>query len=73
MEVQKFTMEKWKFTSSLNINSTVISFVYILMHGREEWVLVYLGSQHKRVERPVQPLLPDYFSVSCDYGRSNCI
>ena len=38
------------------------------MHGREEWVLVYLGSQHKHVERPVQPECPDYLSVSGDYA-----
>ena len=25
----------------------VLWFVYILMHGKEEWVLVELGSQHK--------------------------
>ena len=24
----------------------------ILMHGREEWVLVQLGSRHKCIERP---------------------
>ena len=46
-----------------------ISFVFTLMNGREEWVLVYLGSQHKRVERPVRPEIPDYLSGSCDYGR----
>ena len=50
-----------------SVNRTAISFVYILMHGREEWVLVWLGSQHKHVERPVQPVFPDYLSVSCDY------
>ena len=41
-------------------------FVYILMPGKEEWVLVQLGSQHKCVERPVRPEFPD--SVSYDYG-----
>ena len=35
-------------------------FVYILMPGKEEWVLVYLGSQHKCVERPVRPVFPGY-------------
>ena len=35
-------------------------FVYILMPGKEEWVLVLLGSQHKCVERPVRPEFPDY-------------
>ena len=29
------------------------------MLGKEEWVLVYLGSQHKCVERPVWPVFPD--------------
>ena len=53
--------------------STAVSFVYNLMHGREEWVLAQLGSQHKRVERPVRPVLPDYFSVSCDYDRNGYV
>ena len=38
------------------------------MHGKEEWVLVYLGSQHKCVKRPVW----DFPSVSCDYGYNEC-
>ena len=46
-------------------------FVYILMHTREEWVLVQLSSQHKRIEWPVQPVFPDYLSVSYDYGDMN--
>ena len=37
------------------------------MHGVEEWVLVYLGSQHKRIEQPVRPVFPDYLSVPYDY------
>ena len=40
------------------------------MHGREEWVLVQLGSQHKRVERPVQLEFPDYpFLVTMVIGN----
>ena len=54
------------FTSSLN--SPAFSFVYILMRGRKKWVLVWLGSQHKRVERPVRPVFPDSLFVSCDYA-----
>ena len=30
------------------------------MPGKEEWVLEYLGSQHKCVEWPVRPVFPDY-------------
>ena len=30
------------------------------MPGKEEWVLVWLGSQHKCVGRPVRPVFPDY-------------
>ena len=26
------------------------------MHGKEEWVLIWLGSQYKCVERPVRPV-----------------
>ena len=39
-------------------------------HGREEWVLVELGSQHKRVKRPVWPVFPDYLSISCGYDKN---
>ena len=42
--------------------------VYILMHGKEEWIVVSLGSQHTCVERPVRSMFPDYLSVSCNYG-----
>ena len=35
-------------------------FVYSLMSGKEEWVQVQLGSQHESLERPVQPVFPDY-------------
>ena len=38
--------------------------------GKEEWVLVQLGSQCKPVEQPVWPLFPDYLSISCDYDLS---
>ena len=37
------------------------------MHGRKEWVLESLGSQHKPKESPVRPAFPDYLSVSYDY------
>ena len=38
------------------------------MQDREEWFLAYLGSQHKCIEQPVQPLFSDYLSISYDYG-----
>ena len=40
------------------------------MHGREEWVLVSIGSQHKLREWAVRSVFPDYLSVSCDYGKA---
>ena len=46
----------------------ILQFGNILMHGREEWVLVQLGSRHKCIERPAQLMFPDYLSVSCGYG-----
>ena len=46
----------------------ILQFVNILMHGREEWVLVQLGSRHKWIERPGWLMFPDYLSVSCGYG-----
>ena len=36
------------------------------MHNREEWVLIQIGSQQKRMEWQVRPVFPDYLSVS--YG-----
>ena len=30
-----------------SLNSKAFSFIYILMHGKEEWVLAYLGFQDK--------------------------
>ena len=50
-----------------SLNSTAFLFVYILMYGREEWVLAQLGSPHKCVELPFWTVFPDYLSVSCDY------
>ena len=53
---------------SINIpRCPALWFVYILMPGKEEWVLVYLASQHKCVEWPVRFVFPDYLSASCDY------
>ena len=49
------------------LNFPALWFIYILMHGRQEWVLLQLGYQHKCVERPVWPVFPDYLFVSCDY------
>ena len=34
------------------------------MYDREEWFLIYFGSQNKHIGLP---LFPDYLSVSCDY------
>ena len=42
------------------------------MYGKEEWVLVELGSQQKRIELPVGPVFQDYLSVSYDYGLILC-
>ena len=47
-------------------------FVYILMCDKEEWVLVWLGSQNKRVNRSFKPVFSDYIPVSCDYAFSKC-
>ena len=44
-------------------------FVYIWMPGKEESVLVQLGSQHKCVEQPVQPMF-SRLSISCDYVQT---
>ena len=40
------------------------------MHGREEWVLELLGSQHKHKEWSVQPMFPAYLSISYDYDMA---
>ena len=39
------------------------------MYGREEWVLESFGLQHKRVDRSLWPVFPDYLSVFSDYGE----
>ena len=60
---------KWKFANSPN--RPAFLFVYILMHLRGEWVLVWFGSQHKRVEQPVPSTFPEFpsldLSISCNY------
>ena len=40
------------------------------MHGKEESVLVKLGSHHNSVERPVWPVFPDYLFDFCDCART---
>ena len=56
---------------SINSPTPAFRFVYILMHGREECVLVSLGSRHKPKERPARPVFPDCLFVSYDYGSSS--
>ena len=51
-----------------NICTTqLVSSSVFKMNGFLEWVPAYLGSQYKRVERPVRPVFSDYLSVSYDY------
>ena len=57
----------------IGLNGPAFSFVYILMLGREEQVLVQHGSQNKRAVRPVWSVFPDYLSVPCDYGQMQLI
>ena len=45
------------------LNCPDLWFIYILMHRRGEWNLVQTGSQHKRIEQPIQPVFPDYPSI----------
>ena len=40
------------------------------MQGRVDWILIILGAQVIKKKRPVRPVLPDYLSVSYDYGRT---
>ena len=44
-------VKRHKYGSINSPDCPALWFVYALMHSREEWVLVYLGSQHKRMER----------------------
>ena len=58
----------------MSVNSPrcpVLWFVYILMHGREEWVLAQIVSQSNCVERLVRPMFPDYLSIFGNYGANN--
>ena len=61
-------MKRSKYGSINSPRCPVPWFVYILMHGREEWVLISLGSEKKCVELPVRPVYPNCFFVSCDYA-----
>ena len=49
-------MKRSKYGSINSPRCPVPWFVYILMHGREEWVLISLGSEKKCVELPVRPV-----------------
>ena len=40
------------------------------MQGRVDWILIILRAQVIKKKRPVRPVLPDYLSVSYDYGRT---
>ena len=40
------------------------------MQVRVDWVLKIFGTQVIKKKRPVQPMFPDYLSVSYDYGIS---
>lgn len=48
-------------------------FAYILLYGKEKWVLVLVGSQNNCVEKPVWPMFPDYLLFFCDYDSTNQI
>ena len=40
-------------------------FLYILMYGRGEWILIYISSQHKRRKWSVRPVFPIFlFAVT---------
>ena len=45
---------------TISFNYPAFWFIHILIHGREEWVIVLLASQQKRVKQPVRPEYPDY-------------
>ena len=60
-------IKRQKYGSINSPRCPALWFVNILKLGKEEWVLVQLGSQQKHVEQPVWPVFPDYLSVSCDY------
>ena len=50
-------------------------FVYILMPGKEERVLLQLGSQHKCVERSVRTVFPGYLFLVTMFATNfkNCV
>ena len=42
-------------------------FCLYFMQARMDWVLRIFGTQVTKTKRPVQPVFPDYLSVSYDY------
>ena len=69
-KADKNLIKRYKYGSIKSPRCPALWFVYILMPGKDEWVLAQLSSQHKCVERPVRPVFPDYLSVSYDYEKT---
>ena len=62
-----FVSWQWKMGVH-SLSSPAFTFVYFLVLTREEWVLLKLGSQHKRYDQAVWSMFPD-LSVSCDLNN----
>ena len=41
------------------------------MPARLDWVLILFGTQVIKKNQPVQPMFPDYVSLSYDYDLAN--
>ena len=60
-------IEKSKCVSIKSLNYLTLWFVNICIHSKKRMgSSIDFCSQSKPVERPVQPVFPDYLSVSCD-------
>lgn len=53
----------YKLAPEKDLNVHYFWFVYILIYCREDWVLVYLAFQSKRLEPPVLFKLPEFLSI----------
>ena len=42
------------------------------MQACKDWILIIFGTQFIKKKRPVQPVFPDYLSVSYDYAEKGC-
>ena len=51
----------------LIVPSTFLFVFHFFVCARVDWILIIFGTQVIKKKQPVQPVFPDYLSVSYDY------